>query len=153
MGKVKLLLVITILSLLTSCGKEKVETERKGWGVHYDGTPIHITSLLPDLKGQNVTSEGGVYSLVIPFPDHRYSYTPSRIWLEPQDTTFTAQVDDFTSTPPFDDPISVHFHSRGNLSFNGKARSFIPIAERTRPGAPFGSPGLCRCLSRSVQRS
>ena len=119
MARIEFLLGIAILSLLPSCGKGKVDTEVKGWKVFYDGTPIPITSLLPDLKGQNITSEGGVYSLVIPFPDHRYSYTPSRIWLEPQDTTFTAQVDGFTSTPPFDNPISVHFHSRGNLSFHG----------------------------------
>ena len=119
MEKVRLLLLIAILSLLSSCNKEKVETKRIGWGVHYNGTPIHISSLLPDLEGDNISSEGGVYSIVIPFPDLRYSYTPERIWLEPQDTTFTAQMEGFTSSSAFNAPVSVPFHSSDNLSFHG----------------------------------
>lgn len=117
MEKFRLLLLIAILSLFSSCNK--VETERKGWGVHYNGTPIHISTLLPDLNGDNISSEGGVYSIVIPFPDLRYSYTPERIWLEPQDTTFTAPMEGFTPSSAFDAPVSVPFHSSNNLSFHG----------------------------------
>lgn len=116
--KLKLTLLIAILSLLASCIKEKVETERIGWGVHYKGSPIHISSLLPDLEGNHVSSDGGVYSIVIPFPNLRYSYTPERIWLEPQDTSFSAQMAIFPSFSTFS-PVSVPFHTSGNLSFRG----------------------------------
>lgn len=116
MGWLKLPLLIAILSLLPSCSKEKIHTERIGWKVYYGGTPIPITSLLPDLEGETISTEGGLYSLAIPFPDSRYSYTPERIWIEPQDFSFSAQM----GVPPScatSSPVSVPFHTSADLSF------------------------------------
>ncbi len=112
-------MTIAILSLLPACEKGKVDTEIVGWHVQYQGSPIPIASLLPELGGNNITSEGGCYSILIPLPDVKYSYTTERIWLEPQDTAFTAGIEDFTPPEPFDTTAEFRFHSSNNLSFHG----------------------------------
>ena len=119
MIRTKAAIMIGILSLLLSCEKGKVKTESFAWHVHYQTSPIPITKILPDLEGENITSEGGCYSILIQLPDVNYSYNPGRIWLEPQDTTFTAIVEGFNSPSVFDTPAKVPFHSRDNLSFHG----------------------------------